>query len=105
MPLAEPLSVISTPSTGTIGGGVGAAGGVAVGAGDEQLKTVPDKLTVAGVGVGDGVGVGEGDGVGAGEGVGVGIGIGVGVAVGVEVGVGGVMKTFRTDSVILSEPL
>ena len=40
-------------------GGVGVAGGVAVGAGDEQLKTLPEMLTTGG-GVGVGVGVAPG---------------------------------------------
>ncbi len=33
------------------------------------------------------------------------IGVGVGVSVGVGVGIGAAIKAFRTDSVMLSEPL
>jgi hypothetical protein len=52
-----------------------------------------------------GLGVSVGVAVGVGVGVGIGVGVGVGVGGGVGVGVGPGRKAFRTDSVVLSEPL
>ena len=73
---------MTTLGTGGSIGGVGFAGGVAVGAGNEQLRTDPEIIGISlGDPVGSGVGVGEGDGDGVGAGVAVcdgGLGVGVG---------------------------
>ena len=65
-----------TLGTGGSDGGVGLAGGVAVGAGEAQLKTLPEINTVC---VGEGLAVGSGVGVSVGDGDAVGVGAGVGV--------------------------
>src|SRR5437762_12930162 len=78
------------PSVAGLGVGVGVATGVGVG---------------VGVSVGVAIGLGVGVGVDVGVGLGVRVGVAVGVGLGVGVPVGPVRKAFRTDSVMLSEPL